>query len=98
MRALLVLSAFLAASPSAFAADVMKGGNLYRMHCAACHGANGIAVMPTAPSFQRGERLMQPDMMLLQSVKTGRNAMPGFIGILSDRDILDVVAFLRTIR
>lgn len=97
MRALLAL-AFLAAAPAAIAADVMRGANLYRMHCAACHGQNGIAAMPTAPSFQRGERLMQPDMMLLQSVKTGKNAMPAFIGILNDREILDVVAYLRTIR
>lgn len=98
MRKVLAAAILALASMALHAADVMKGGNLYRMHCAACHGANGIAVMPTAPSFQRGERLMQPDMMLLQSVKTGKNAMPGFIGILTDRDILDVVAFLRTIR
>jgi cytochrome c6 len=58
----------------------------------------GVAVLPTAPSFARGERLMQPDALLLASVRTGRGPMPGFFGILSDRDVLDVIAYLRTLR
>mgnify|MGYP003943195085 CR=1 FL=1 len=41
--ALLVLLA-----PGAFAADVLKGGQIYRMHCASCHGASGISTMPNA--------------------------------------------------
>ncbi len=80
------------------AADVMKGGQLYSVHCAACHGRNGMSVVPNAPSFGRGERMMQPDMVLLTSVRSGRNAMPGFLGMLSDREILDIIAYLRTLR
>ena len=91
--ALLVLVA-----PGALAADVMKGGQIYRMHCASCHGAAGISTMPNAPSFARGERMMQPDPMLLGSIKKGRGAMPGFFGVLSDRDTLDVIAYMRSMR
>lgn len=91
--ALLVLFA-----PGAFGADVMKGGQIYRMHCASCHGASGISTMPNAPSFARGERMMQPDPMLLGSIKKGRGAMPGFFGVLSDRDALDVIAYMRSMR
>lgn len=101
LRTMLVATALaLGASVPSFApaADVMKGGQLYSMHCAACHGRNGISVVPNAPSFGRGERMMQPDMMLLASVRSGRNAMPGFLGMLSDREILDVIAYLRTLR
>lgn len=86
------------AAPAAPAADVMKGGQLYRMHCASCHGASGISMMPNAPSFARGERMMQPDPMLLGSIRKGRGAMPGFFGVLSDRDTLDVIAYLRSMR
>jgi cytochrome c6 len=82
----------------AFAADVMKGGQLYRMHCASCHGASGISAMPNAPSFARGERMAQPDPMLLGSIRRGRGAMPGFFGVLSDRDTLDVIAYMRSMR
>jgi cytochrome c6 len=54
--------------------------------------------MPGAPHLARGERLMQPDNALLVSLKAGKNAMPAYIGILSDRDILDVIAYSRTLR
>lgn len=88
----------LALTLPAHAADVMKGSQLYRLHCATCHGAGGIATMPNAPSFARGERLMQPDMALMMTIRTGRGPMPSFFGILNDRDLLDVVAYLRTLR
>lgn len=84
--------------PGANAADMRNGGRLYAMHCAGCHGANGRSVMPEAPNFARGERLMQSDVALLASMRVGRGAMPGYAGILSDREILDVVSFLRTLR
>lgn len=79
-------------------ADVLKGGQIYRQHCAACHGPRGLSIMPAAPSFARGERLMQADLALLAAVRGGRGAMPGYFGILSEREILDVVAYLRTFR
>jgi len=80
------------------AADVISGQRLYLLHCASCHGQNGRAVMPNAPSFDRGERLMQPDNALWSSIRRGRLAMPAYAGVLSDREIFDVVAYLRTLR
>ena len=98
------LYALLAAAAATFgvcaparAADINRGGRIYSTHCAACHGPTGVAVMPGAPNFARNERLLQPDMMLLASVRTGKNAMPAFMGILNDREILDVIAYLRTL-
>ena len=88
----------LVSSGSAQAADVMKGQRIYQMHCASCHGANGLAPLPNAPNFARGERIMQPDPVLLANIRSGRGAMPGFFGILNDRDTLDVIAYLRTMR
>jgi len=41
---------------------------------------------------------MQSDLALLASFKSGKNAMPSYIGILSDAEILDVIAFSRTLR
>ncbi len=80
------------------AADILNGQKVYAAHCVGCHGANGQSVMPIVPSFSRGERLLQPDTTLLLSIRSGRNAMPGYMGILADREILDVIAFLRTLR
>ena len=81
----------------AHAADINRGATLYATHCAACHGTNGTPVMPGAPNFRRLEALMRPDMQLLASIRGGKGAMPGYLGVLRDREILDVVAYLRTL-
>ncbi len=64
--------ATLAISSEALAVDLAQGQRVYNMHCAVCHGMNGIPVIQQAPSFSAKERLMQPDMVLLQSVKMGK--------------------------
>jgi len=98
IRALLAAFVLAGAVMPAGAADVIKGAQIYARHCAACHGPNGVSVMPGAPQLARTEGLMQSDLALLASLKTGKNAMPAYIGILSDRDILDVIAYSRTLR
>ncbi len=80
------------------AADITRGGQTYAMHCAMCHGPAGQGIQPGAPKFNRGERMMQSDLMLLNSVRMGRGAMPGFMGVIRDRDILDVIAYIRTLQ
>ena len=94
---MLVAALLALGAGGAGAADVTRGGQLYATHCAVCHGANGTPVMPNTPNFRRMESLMRPDMQLLQSIKTGKGTMPGYFGILRDREILDVVAYLRTL-
>jgi cytochrome c6 len=86
----------LAAAPAG-AADINKGANVYTTHCAICHGANGNPVMPGAPNFRRMEALMRPDMQILPTIKNGKGGMPAFFGILRDQEILDVIAYLRTL-
>lgn len=83
---------------SAAAADIQRGAALYSTHCAVCHGSSGAPVMPGAPNFRRIESLMRPDMHLLAVIRNGKGAMPGYFGVLRDREILDVIAHLRTLR
>lgn len=94
---LLALPTALAAG-QAQAANVANGQRLYNMHCAACHGPRGEGVHPEAPKFRMGERLDQPDLVLMQSVKTGKKTMPPFFGVLQDPQILDILAYVRTLR
>lgn len=90
------LSLFLACGAS-LGADTNKGQQLYASNCVICHGQAGRSVMPGAPSFDRGDGLLRPDFTLLASIRSGKNAMPAFQGILADRDIMDVIAYLRTL-
>jgi cytochrome c6 len=96
MKAIALLAVMLCAP--ALASDVLRGADLYRRHCVACHGSNGQPVLPAAPDFTRPTALLKPDLMLLASVRNGRGAMPSYQGMLRDRDILDIVAHLRTLR
>lgn len=85
-------------STTALAVDLVKGQSLYLIHCAGCHGEKGNSVNPEAPNFARGERLFQADSALVDMVRSGSNAMPAFMGILEDREILDVVSYVRTLQ
>lgn len=97
-RTSFLLAVALLLPVAAFAADLAKGHRVYMQHCANCHGPSGISVMAGAPNLARQEGLRQPDMMLLQTIKAGRRGQPPFMGILSDPDILDALAYARTLR
>lgn len=79
------------------AADPRNGAKIYNHHCAGCHGAQGNGMMPGMPNFQRGEGLMKPDAALVQTLERGSGVMPAYRGLLTTQEMLDVVAYLRTI-
>lgn len=79
------------------AGDVFNGERVYRAHCSGCHGARGRGELPDSPNFTRGDGLMRSDLALLDAIETGRNAMPGYRGVLSEEEILDVITFVRTL-
>ena len=97
VKAALMVALLALASASALAADVNKGRKLYASHCAGCHGSDGVPAMPGAPNFKRAEGMLRPDVQLLNGIKAGKGAMPGFFGILKEQEILDVIAYMRTL-
>lgn len=94
--ALVALVLLAVAGPSP-AANPVKGGATYRLHCSMCHGENGRRVMPSAPDFSRGEGTFQPDMALLEHIEAGKRACPSYRGILQQQDILDLISYIRTL-
>lgn len=97
LATLVVAILAISLSGSLYAADTFKGKQLYSSNCAICHGASGRSVMPGTPNFDRGEAVLKPDFTLLASIRAGKNAMPAYQGILSDRDIMDIIAYVRTL-
>lgn len=93
--ALAAVAMLLAANGATRAADVRKGEQLYATHCVACHGADGAPTMPGAPDLRRGGTLMRPDAQLLDALRRGRGGMPGYLGVLKERELLDVIAYTR---
>ena len=80
------------------AADPTKGRAIYMANCQNCHGVNGTGQLPGMPNFARGEGLLRPDMDIVRTIKSGKGMMPSYQGMFTDNEMLDLVAFLRTLR
>ncbi len=98
LRRLIALSLLCLLAGAARGGDIAKGGELYTRHCAGCHGNDGRPVMPMAPDLSQPAALLKPDPTLLTTLRAGKGAMPAYRGVLRDRDLLDVLAYLRTLR
>jgi cytochrome c6 len=100
MRALLCAAGWTLALLCApvFAGDPQHGADVYRRHCAGCHGAGGRPLLPGAPDFSRATALLKSDLALAATIRSGRGGMPAYAGVLREREMLDVVAHLRTLR
>ena len=83
--------------PTAQAADVFNGKRVYLNYCETCHGPNGQGQITGVPNFTRGQTLMRSDLAIFESVRSGKNAMPAFWGVLEEQEILDVIAYIRTL-
>lgn len=85
--------------PPTYAGNPIEGKKIWFKHnCPICHGADGKAVIVGTPNFSRGERMNKPDRILMLAIFTGTDIMPGMRGILRERDVANVVTFIRTLR
>lgn len=80
-----------------YAGNAFSGKPLYEKHCADCHEETGKTWIPTAPNFRKREKLNLPDNMLISPIKYGKGTMPAYHGILKDKEIMDVIAYIRTL-
>jgi disulfide bond formation protein DsbB len=90
--------------------DAVRGQQLYTTTCAACHGPNGEGVQGLGKDMRHSEFIASlSDEELLAFLKVGRDmsdplnttgvAMPpkGGNPALSDEQMLDIIAFMRSI-
>lgn len=86
-------------SPAPVAADRggpgLTGADVFMRYCAGCHGFDGFAEYPLAPSFSMGQRLHKSDPELLRSVLSGRHAMPYWQNKLSIDMLQRAIVYLR---
>jgi ubiquinol-cytochrome c reductase cytochrome c subunit len=82
-----------AVEPVLAGADLSRGGEHYRLHCAACHGAEGIggalAFEGFAPSVLPSSPADVANAML-----SGPGAMPAFAATFDESDMADVAAYV----
>ena len=74
------------------------GRAIYDSYCGACHGFDGLPLLPNTPNFAAGERMEKPDSELLDSIRVGKGTvMPPWVGILNDEECEQVLKFIRSI-
>lgn len=93
----------LAASIAAPAFAQSAGADTYKAKCAMCHGPDGTAATPVAKamkivSFKDPSMVKASDVEFLAAVKDGKGKMKGFAGTLSDAQIKQVVAYIRSLQ
>lgn len=67
----------------------------YTRYCASCHGFDGRGVMPTVPNLKIGNALYKPEQQMVEALKRGSDKKPPFIGMMSDRELADLINYIR---
>lgn len=102
MRKLTILAGIVAAllvmETGLQAADIYNGQQVYELHCQSCHGADGRSMELGVPDFSRGESLFRPDTDLVRELREGGGMHPAYRGLLSDDEMRDVLAYVRTLQ
>ena len=100
MATMLVLAASMAMP--AFAAGTGEAD--YKAKCATCHGADGLAAttmgkMMKITSFKDPAQVKLTDAELIAATTKGKGTkMPAYDGKLTEAQIKDVVAYIRTLQ
>ena len=84
------------------ATDLIRGGQLFTINCAACH-AGGGNILKSQRTLSQGDLsahlpnyLQGHESAIVAQVTYGRNAMPAFLDVLSEREIDDVAAYVES--
>jgi len=79
--------------------DADAGKQIFEMYCAACHGFDGVPLLPEMPNFAKGERMEKSDADLLKTIQEGKagTVMPSWTGVLTVEQREEALAFIREI-
>jgi mono/diheme cytochrome c family protein len=111
VRVLVVLIAFSCGAPIQSDAtgkaepktgDLAKGKTLFSKHCAGCHGPHGKGdgyklLGPDPANLTSPSTKEKSDADLLATIHEGKPNMPSWKGLLSEHDLRNVLAYVRTL-
>ena len=96
----IIVVSLLTASTMGFA---QSGADTYKSKCQMCHAADGSGNTPAGKStkvvpFSSPDVVSKSDADLVAITKNGKGKMPAYTGKLTDAQITDVVAYIRTLQ
>lgn len=79
-----------------------SAADVYKTNCAPCHGVTGDANTPAGKNFKAtvfntADGLKKSDADLVKFTKVGKDNMPAWADVLTDKQIKDVIAYIRTL-
>jgi mono/diheme cytochrome c family protein len=75
-----------------------KAADIYKAKCAACHGADGSKAMMGSKPLNGAEVKAMSDADLTAEIANGKGKMPAYKGKLTDAQIADLTAYIRTLK
>lgn len=95
------IASLLAISTTSFAQN--SGADTYKAKCQMCHGADGTGNTPAGKStkvraFNSPDVVKMSDDDLIKVTTNGHGKMPAYKGKLTDAQIKDVVAYIKTLQ
>ena len=80
-----------------------SGADIYKSKCQMCHAADGSGNTPAGKStkrvpFSSPDIVKKSDEEFIAITKNGKGKMPAYAGKLTDDQIKDVVAHIRTLQ
>ena len=74
----------------------VSGMEIYKSKCLGCHGLNGAGVKDKGPKLNTPE--WKDSKKVMEIVKTGKESMPAYKGILNDPQITAVSDYVTTFK
>lgn len=86
-------------APTEQPANMSRGGDVYTQQCAACHGPAGTGGFAPALNSAEFRQTYASDAAIADLVRAGKGVMPALgAAKLSDEDMADLIAYLRSLK
>lgn len=102
MRKTLIIGIVLSmCAANAFAGNVIKGKQTFKENCVICHGMDGSGNTDAgkaigAADLRSAAVQALTDQQIHDQVENGGKKMPAFGGMVSEAQIADLIAYIRT--
>jgi cytochrome c6 len=98
LQRIALFSFFLALALPQIANAQSGGADTYKAKCAMCHGADGSKTTMGSKALNSADVQKMSDADLTAVIENGKGKMPAYKGKLTDAQVKDVVAYIKTLK